>query len=181
MCGFFNIFAFVVSVYTLMASSIDRYLAVRWPIKYKQFVIPVRVMTTILLLLSWCIGVVVGLAPIWKANVRYAFGPAWMVLGVPNDRNATDEFESSRAPSSTGGQSAIALYLTAVSIPLIIVWCVNGMTIWEIAGDECCNCLRRRKKLQSRRPSAFGHEKKKNQSQTFEMRIAKTFLSMTTG
>ena len=59
---------------------------------------------------------------------------------------------------------------------------MNGMTIWEIIGDQCCNFIRCKKApVESRRPSAFGHEKKKNQSQTFEMRIAKTFLAMTTG
>ena len=71
--------------------------------------------------------------------------------------------------------------MVVVLIPLIVVWLVNGMTIWEIVGDDCCNVLHRRNKVPSRRPSAFGHEKKKNQSQTFEMRIAKTFLAMTTG
>jgi hypothetical protein len=40
---------------------------------------------------------------------------------------------------------------------------------------------RKENRVESRRPSAFGHEKKQNQHQTFEMRIAKTFLAMTSG
>ena len=35
-CGIFTVFSIVVSIYTLTSSSIDRYLAVRFPIKYKQ-------------------------------------------------------------------------------------------------------------------------------------------------
>ena len=34
-CGIFTVFSIVVSIYTLTSSSIDRYLAVRFPIKYK--------------------------------------------------------------------------------------------------------------------------------------------------
>ena len=90
MCGFFNVFSFVVSVYTLMASSIDRYLAVRWPIKYKQNVMPVRIMTGILLSITWVVGIMIALIPVMSPQMRYALGMAWMVMGVPDRRAEID-------------------------------------------------------------------------------------------
>ena len=91
--------------------------------------------------------------------------------------------------------TAYAFYICLAGIPLLIVWAVNGLTIWEIIGEynrfrlkngsnigiiwilDCCSKCNRHH--ESRRPSAFGHEKSTNQ--TFEMRIAKTFLAMTSG
>ena len=90
--------------------------------------------------------------------------------------------------------TAYAFYICLAGIPLLIVWAVNGLTIWEIIGKylsqilsledlgiiwilDCCSKCNRHH--ESRRPSAFGHEKSTNQ--TFEMRIAKTFLAMTSG
>merc|ERR1712048_1505451 len=150
----------------------DRYIAVRWPIKYKQLIMPVRIMTGILLTITWLLGLIIALVPIFNPRIRYAFAVARMIIGVPNDTLVS--YKEQIADGS------VTLYACVIIIPLVIVWCVNGLTIWEIVGEQCCNCLHRRTKVTSRRPSAFGHEKDQNKSQTFEMRIAKTFLSMTT-
>ena len=53
LCGICTVFSIAVSIYTLTASSIDRYLAVKYPIKYKQRTRAVKIFTTVMLTVTW--------------------------------------------------------------------------------------------------------------------------------
>ena len=47
--------------------------------------------------------------------------------------------------------TAYAFYICLAGIPLLIVWAVNGLTIWEIIGEYYSNSkLRRGNNLNSR-------------------------------
>ena len=90
-CGFFSIFSFVLSVYALMASSVDRFVAVRWPIEYKMRVTPIRRMTVALIAITWSAALLIALVPLITPKMRYALGLAWMVLAVPDKLDDVDD------------------------------------------------------------------------------------------
>lgn len=91
-------------------------------------------MTGVLLGITWIVGISVGLVPILKKNLRYAFGVAWMVLGVPHNPNDSQNEDA--------GSDSMMFYLGITVVPLVIVWFINGLTIWEIVGNQPCNCIR---------------------------------------
>ena len=85
-CGIFTVFSIVVSIYTLTSSSIDRYLAVRFPIKYKQRTRAVKILTIIMLSLTWLSAICFSIAPIWAPTLKYGFiSGAIMVFVIPDD------------------------------------------------------------------------------------------------
>ena len=85
-CGIFTVFSIVVSIYTLTSSSIDRYLAVRFPIKYKQRTRAVKILTIIMLSLTWLSAICFSVAPMWAPTLKYGFiSGAIMVFVIPDD------------------------------------------------------------------------------------------------
>ncbi|CBY12125.1 unnamed protein product [Oikopleura dioica] len=179
--GFFNVFSLCISILTLTFSSFDRYLAVRFPMKYKNSETGVKILTVVFISIVWILGILFAITPWLKDGMRYVLGPSQLVIGIipgsDEDFPLTDIWTE-------------IFYAAIIVAPLLVVWIVNSATIWEIIGDDCfaffrtlfcckgrfCNT---RAPRESRRPSAFGHVSKKHQKQSFEIRIAKTFLSMT--
>ncbi|CAG5110623.1 Oidioi.mRNA.OKI2018_I69.chr2.g5006.t1.cds [Oikopleura dioica] len=178
--GFFNIFSLCISILTLTFSSFDRYLAVRFPMKYKNSETGVKVLTIVSISMVWILALFLAITPWLKGGMRYVLGPTQMVVGVIP--GADENFPYTYVWTEI-------FYAAIIATPLVVVWIVNSATIWEIIGDDCCAFFRtlfccdgrfcKTAPRESRRPSAFGHVPKKHQKQTFEIRIAKTFLSMT--
>ena len=151
--------------------------------KYKNSETGVKYLTIVFISIVWILGIFFAVTPWLKEGMRYVLGPSQLVIGVipgaPEDFPLTDIWTE-------------IFYASIIVAPLLVVWIVNSATIWEIIGDDCCAFFRTlfccegrfcktRPPRESRRPSAFGHVSKKHQKQTFEIRIAKTFLSMTAG
>ena len=72
--------------YFIFVSSIDRYLAVRFPIKYKQRTRAVKILTIIMLSLTWLSAICFSIAPMWAPTLKYGFiSGAIMVFVIPDD------------------------------------------------------------------------------------------------
>ena len=98
--GFFTMLSLFVSVYSLVAASFDRFMAIYRPLHYNEFKsICLAKKATITI---WFIGAVFGILPFFIDALRYGFIATIMI--------------------SSGGLYSLVLYGIVLSIPLIMMW-----------------------------------------------------------
>ena len=107
--GFFTVISLSVSIYTLVAASIDRFMAVFRPLKYNQT--KAISAARIIVVTIWSCGLILALLPLDIHSLRYVLVSSILV--------------------SSGGKSALILYLVAFIIPLLLMW---GFTIGTFYG-----------------------------------------------
>ena len=98
--GFFTVLSLFVSVYSLVAASFDRFMAIYRPLRYNELKSLVAAKTATILI--WLSGVVFGILPFFIVSLHYHFVSSIMV--------------------SSGGADALVLYGIAFFIPLVMMW-----------------------------------------------------------
>lgn len=102
----FTIAASVASIICLMSIAIERYIAITYPLTYRQKVTKVNAIVSIGL--SWLVSLVVGFAPLtgWKVKVYHRYCSFLYVL--PTDY-------------------ILFLFSSCVLLPIVITFCMYGM------------------------------------------------------
>nr|CAB3262686.1 uncharacterized protein LOC100181847 [Phallusia mammillata] len=98
--GFFTLTSFVVSVYTLMVASIDRFRAVFKPLKYNQH--EAEKLARILCVVIWVVAFLFASLPLFVPQVEYNLVASVLI--------------------SSAGQEAVIMYALALFIPFLLVW-----------------------------------------------------------
>jgi len=106
MVGFFTALSFMVSVYTLMLASIDRFYAVTFPMKFRKSNSTVTAVCAVLAL--WLSAVVIGTLPLYVKGMNYGLVASVLV--------------------SFSGSGAIYVYTVAFAFPLVVVWATTTAT-----------------------------------------------------
>ena len=109
--GFFWIFFVFVSLYTLCAASVDRYLAITRPFKYEKRKYLTKNRTVIILLLVWLIGAALAAVPFFVNSSYGSLGDDVII--------AMESF-------------LLLLYGLFLAIPLIIVWIFNILLLSNV-------------------------------------------------
>ena len=109
--GFFGILFVFVSLYTLCAASVDRYLAITRPFKYEEGKYFTKKRTFVVLLLVWLIGAIWAIIPFFINSLYASFGNDFII------------------PSNG---FLVLLYGLCLGIPLIIVWVFNIALILNV-------------------------------------------------
>lgn len=131
LCGICTVFSIAVSIYTLTASSIDRYLAVKFPIKYKQRTRAVKIFTTVMLTMTWFSAILFSMVPLWSSNMQYGeVSGGLIVFAIPAEAGYDGYYDISEQ------LMVYMFYICLAGVPLLIVWTVNSLTMWEIL--DCC-------------------------------------------
>lgn len=130
--GFFTTLSLTVSVYTLVAAAIDRFVAIHQPLKYQQFC-PVAVAQKSSLLI-WGIATLFSSLPLFVEDLTYRRITLILV--------------------SSAGHAALILYLLALLLPLVVIWTVTIATLCSFKTHS-----KLRKTLNSNRGSKKGKKK----------------------
>ena len=98
--GFFTVLSLFVSVYSLVAASFDRFMAIYRPLKYNELksIFAAKVATVTI----WFSGMMFGILPLFIFNLRYQLVASIMI--------------------SSSGSNALVLYGTVLFLPLVIMW-----------------------------------------------------------
>ena len=131
--GVFTVWSFSVSVLTLGAASIDRYLAVTRPFKYKQGKYLTKKRSIAVFIILWTFGFTISIYPIFT-NYFYTLSALGLVLST--------------------GPLAIILYAISLGLPLFSVWAIN----LALLGHVCSDRKSRRKLSVNRRKISSGTE-----------------------
>ena len=102
--GFLGLLFLFVSIFTLCAASVDRYLAITRPLEHKQGKYFTKKKTAVILLVLWFNGSAWAMIPVFANSTYTSFGSD---LSLPNQPNIT------------------ILYGVLLGIPLITAWILN--------------------------------------------------------
>nr|XP_002123433.1 cannabinoid receptor type 1A [Ciona intestinalis] len=104
--GFFTILSLTVSILTLVAAGIDRFIAVFRPTKYKQNIAtPIAVKVTVAL---WALSFLFSVLPLFVPALSYTLVASILV--------------------SSAGPQVLVLYAFAFIVPLLLMWLVTILT-----------------------------------------------------
>ena len=98
--GFFTLLSLFISVYSLMAAGIDRFIAINKPLRYNQNTAVFGARITVVGI--WIVGVLFATFPLYVSNLRYGVVAAILV--------------------SPAGREVVILYSVIFIIPLIVMW-----------------------------------------------------------
>lgn len=104
--GFITTLSLVVSVYTLMVASFDRFLAIFRPLRYNKF--KAKRNSKILSLVLCFLAIVLSILPLFVNAIKYGLISSIFV--------------------SSDGTYALALLSVAIFIPLVVVWVLTLLT-----------------------------------------------------
>ena len=104
--GFLTTLSLCVSLYSLAAASVDRYVAVRHPLKYRKSASTVAARRVVIGI--WIVATIFSSVPLFIENLRY--------------RSIASIFVTS------GGSAALILYALAFILPLLTMWVVSLAT-----------------------------------------------------
>ena len=104
--GFFTVLSLSVSVYSLVAASVDRFVAVNRPLKYNQTKAIYAARVAVISI--WIAGVLFATFPFYVDNLRYGVVAAILV--------------------SSAGTEVLILYSVAFFVPLVIMWALTIIT-----------------------------------------------------
>ena len=98
--GFFTVLSLFVSVYSLVAASFDRFMAIYRPLKYNELksIFAAKIATVTI----WLSGVMFGILPLFIDHLGYGFVASIMI--------------------SSSGSNALALYGVFLFLPLVMMW-----------------------------------------------------------
>ena len=113
--GFFTVWSFSVSIYTMGAASIDRYLAVTKPFKYKQRKYLTKKRSIAVFVLVWCFGFAISIYPIFTEN-SYTTSALGLILST--------------------GFLAIVVYAVTLGLPLLAMWIINLALLGHVCSDK---------------------------------------------
>ena len=102
--GFFGLLFLFVSIFTLCAASVDRYLAITKPFNYKQGKYFTRKKTAVILVILWLIGAAWALIPSFDNSRHATFGSDLILPSQPK---------------------VVILYIVLLGMPLITAWILN--------------------------------------------------------
>nr|XP_039254740.1 uncharacterized protein LOC120331682 [Styela clava] len=127
--GFFTILSLVVSIYTLMMASFDRFMAIHQPLRYgRHNAKRIAIWTSIVL---WVCAILFSAMPYFVPEMSYGLSASIMV--------------------ASQGESALYLYVVAIVLPLLFVWITTLATYCSTK-----NHARRRQTLTIRRSNSGG-------------------------
>jgi len=113
--GVFTVWSFAVSVYTMGAASIDRYLAVTKPFKYKQRKYLTKKKSIALFAFLWTFGFFISIYPTFTTH-SYTLSALGLVLST--------------------GFVAIVLYAITLGLPLLAVWIINIALLVHVCSNK---------------------------------------------
>nr|XP_018672920.2 uncharacterized protein LOC100185762 isoform X2 [Ciona intestinalis] len=105
--GFFTTTSFIISIYSLMMASFDRFSIVRKPLAYsKDGAKLLAIRATVIL---WILSIILGVLPIFVGrSLRYGLLASTLI--------------------STSGTASLSLYVVAFAFPLIVMWVLSIST-----------------------------------------------------
>nr|XP_039254652.1 D(1B) dopamine receptor-like [Styela clava] len=146
--GFFTILSLIVSIYTLMIASFDRFLAIYQPMRYGRH--NAKRLAIWASLGLWSVAILFSAMPFFVPEMTYGLAASIMVASQET--------------------SALILYAVVVVIPLIVVWVTTIATFMSTKKHA-----RRRQTLTIRRQSSDNSTKPVT---SMETRLARTLASM---
>ena len=113
--GVFTVWSFALSVYTMGAASIDRFLAVTKPFKYKQGKYLTTKKSILLFIFLWTFGFIISIYPTFSTH-SYTLSALGLVLST--------------------GFIAIIIYSITLGLPLLAVWVMNLALLRHVCSDK---------------------------------------------
>nr|XP_002131244.1 uncharacterized protein LOC100181694 [Ciona intestinalis] len=144
--GVFTVMSFSVSIYTMGAASVDRYLAITKPFRYRQGKYLTKKRSIIVFMAIWAFGFICAIYPVFTKR-PYDISGLSLILST--------------------GLIAAVIYAVTMGLPLLAVWVINGMMLRQVCTDgknrRTLSAKRRRNQQQARPDTAEG-ERPENQS-----------------
>ncbi|CAK8692309.1 uncharacterized protein LOC143462742 [Clavelina lepadiformis] len=112
--GFFTVLSFSVSVYTMGAASMDRYLAITRPFRYRQGKYLTTQRSVVVFVVIWLFGILLGIYPVFTRH-HYTISALGLTLST--------------------GMTAIVVYAMTLGLPLLAVWCINGLMLSQVCRE----------------------------------------------
>ncbi|XP_002131810.4 uncharacterized protein LOC100185762 [Ciona intestinalis] len=105
--GFFTTTSFIISIYSLMMASFDRFSIVRKPLAYSKD--GAKLLTIRATLILWVLSIILGILPLFvERSLRYGLIASTLI--------------------STSGTASLSFYVVALAIPLLIMWILSIST-----------------------------------------------------
>ena len=98
--GFFTVLSLFVSVYTMVAASFDRLIAIRRPLKYNELTAIFAGKVSVAII--WIVGVVFAALPAYAPSLGYAFVASILISSI--------------------GEKVLTIYSICFFIPIAIMW-----------------------------------------------------------